>query len=218
MPRIVRVTRATTTLRSFGIASLRVSTQTGRRPSSASSSQQTSPRATTAPRELPRGRLPSPSDPRARRPKGPCQRGMTPAHRAPRLRGAQRLPARRSIEALAGEVFPSLSPLGWYRALPRSPKPLPAPPSLIEGSDPVGDRLARRESPPRFRKLGHLGLIPLFSLCFGLACLPPLVFCGLLCLGASHPCAATVLRSGVLGIDPLVCHGPMIGVVCAESC
>ena len=66
IPRTVRVTKATVTLRRPGMASSRVRTTAGLRPSSASSSQQTSPRATKAPRGSPLAHWKAPTHPRSR--------------------------------------------------------------------------------------------------------------------------------------------------------
>ena len=109
-PRMRAVTSATTTLRSPGIASSRVRTQTGRRPSTSSSSQKIAPRLTKALRGSPRGRSPRPSGPhahRAPRPRAlPPRRSTSPTQSGPRPRAVPRWPARRSTGEPPRAAFP----------------------------------------------------------------------------------------------------------------
>ena len=94
----------------FGSASSRVRTQTGWRPSSASSSQQTSPRLAKAARGPPHGRSPAPSGPRARRAHpgtaSTPHRGTRPARSATPLPATPRSPARPSSGVLPSAAAP----------------------------------------------------------------------------------------------------------------
>lgn len=117
--RSVRLTSATTTLRSRGRASSRVRTTTGRRPSSSSSSQRTSPRATTALRESPHVRW---TEPRRLRPHR-CPLSVPTAGRAlahapgapARLRRGSPLPSSGVIAPAATRTRTPVSTAGsWW--------------------------------------------------------------------------------------------------------